>query len=52
MEIELCAIAPNAAARRFWQRMGFAEIRQTPPRSYGQKTHPVYVYCRQLNPDP
>ncbi len=50
--IELCAIAPNLPGQRFWQRMGFAEIRQTSPRPYGQKTHPVYVYRRQLNPDP
>lgn len=50
--IELCAIAPNLPGQHFWQRLGFAEIRQTPPRPYGQKTHPVYVYRRQLNPDP
>lgn len=47
--IELCAIAPNLPGRRFWQRLGFAEIRQTSPRAYGQKTHTVHVYRRQLN---
>jgi len=47
--IELCAIAPNLPGRRFWQRLGFAEIRQTPPRAYGQKTPTVHVYRRQLN---
>ena len=49
--IELCAIAPNLSGRRFWQRLGFAEICQTPPRPYGQKIHTVYVYRRQLNID-
>ena len=49
--IELCAIAHNLPGRRFWQRLGFAEICQTPPRPYGQKIHTVYVYRRQLNTD-
>lgn len=48
--VALCAIAPNHSGRRFWQRMGFVAIRKTPPRSYGQKTHAVYVYRRCLNP--
>jgi len=49
--VALCAIAPNLSGRRFWQRLGFAEICQTPPRPYGQKIHTVYVYRRQLNID-
>ena len=42
--ISLCAIAPNTVGRQFWQRLGFEEIRQVPARSYGTRTHDVYVY--------
>lgn len=46
--VSLCAIAPNLSGRQFWQRMGFEIICQTAPRSYGCKTHVVYVYRRTL----
>ncbi|PSN12126.1 hypothetical protein C7271_23840 [filamentous cyanobacterium CCP5] len=47
--VALSAIAPNTSGRAFWQRMGFKEIRQTPPRTFGKKTHTVHVFCRRLD---
>lgn len=46
--VALSAIAPNTSGRTFWQRMGFEEIRQTPRRSFGQKSHVVHIYRRCL----
>ncbi|NEQ42936.1 MAG: GNAT family N-acetyltransferase [Leptolyngbya sp. SIOISBB] len=46
--ISLCAIAPNTVGRRFWQQLGFEEIRQFPARLYGTQTHDVHVYQRRL----
>ncbi|MEQ9236931.1 GNAT family N-acetyltransferase [Coleofasciculus sp. E2-BRE-01] len=46
--VELLAIAANAQGRAFWQSLGFVEIRQTPPRLFGQKTHTVHVYRRRI----
>jgi len=46
--VALSAIADNAQGRAFWQRLGFNEIRQTAPRTMGQKTHVVHVFRRRL----
>ena len=47
-DIALCAIAANTPGQQFWQRQGFALFRPAGPRSYGTKTHEVYVFRRSL----
>lgn len=49
--VALTAIAANTPGRAFWQRMGFTLIRQTPPRTFGQKIHELYVYRKSCSTD-
>lgn len=44
----LGVVEPNTGALRFWQRMGYAEVRRTAPRSFGRKTHVVIVMRKAL----
>jgi hypothetical protein len=39
-------VEANEKALRFWQRLGFSEIRRTAPRRFGQREHVVIVMQR------
>jgi ribosomal protein S18 acetylase RimI-like enzyme len=46
--VMLGVVEENRAAYRFWQQVGFEQVRQTEPRSFGKKTQSVYVMWRAL----
>jgi ribosomal protein S18 acetylase RimI-like enzyme len=46
--VMLGVVKENRAAYRFWQQVGFEQVRQTEPRSFGKKTQSVYVMRRAL----
>jgi RimJ/RimL family protein N-acetyltransferase len=46
--VMLGVVEENRAAYRFWQQVGFEQVRQTEPRPFGKKTQSVYVMRRAL----
>jgi hypothetical protein len=45
----LGVVEDNQGAFSFWQALGFELVRTTEPRSFGKKTHAVYVMRRDLD---
>ncbi|WP_119068855.1 GNAT family N-acetyltransferase [Aggregatilinea lenta] len=46
--IGLGVVEPNRDALRFWQRLGYAELRRTGPRPFGRNLHVVIVLQKAL----
>jgi len=47
--LQLMVISANEAGFAFWQRRGFQRVRQVPNRTFGHKTHDVYVLQRAIH---
>ncbi|BCM89734.1 hypothetical protein IAD21_01581 [Abditibacteriota bacterium] len=46
--IQLAALEENESGQRFWQSLGFREIRRTEPKPYGNKHHKLIVMQRTI----
>jgi len=46
--IMLGVVEDNEHAYQFWSKMGFEFIRDTEPRSFGNKTQTVHIMCQKL----
>ena len=44
----LSVVEENASGFRFWQRLGFEEVRRTEPKPFGSKTHVLSVVKKSV----